>query len=275
MTLRNVLSVAVLSTLLASPLACSSDDEGTTSTGYTVDTVCAATTPKICAARKGCCDKAKLAHETAGCEAHEKSKCDLNVAEVKAGTMTFDGSKVDACLAKYQQLLDKCYVSFEEISAFIADLKICQIFVGKVAAGGACSRTEQCAPAAGANEQVACTNGKCVLTKLLPEGSACKYESGSTEFCQSGTYCDADFTKMPIVGTCKKSLAIGESCAGKQFACGLGSYCDMASQKCTEGKAVGAACGSDLECKTLACDGTAKTCSAGDPLVDAKECNGK
>ncbi len=274
MTLRSALSVAVLSTLLASPLACSSDSDAAPA-GYTVDTVCAATTPKLCAGRKGCCDKAKFAYDAAGCEANEKTVCEQNVAEVKAGTMTFDGSKVDACLAKYQQLLDKCFISFEEITTFIADFKVCQVFVGKVAAGGACTRTAQCAPAAGANEQVACTNGKCVLTKLLPEGAACTFAMGVSEFCQTGTFCDADFTKTPPAGTCKKSLAIGETCTGKAFGCGLGNYCDSATQKCVAGKAVGASCGNDLECKSLSCDNTATTCAAGDPLVEPKECNGK
>lgn len=274
MTFRTALSLVFLSAGLSSPLACSSDDGGTTGPTYTVDNVCAQTLPKVCAARKSCCEKAAFPYDAAGCEANEKTDCDKNVAEVKVGTMTFDGSKVDPCLAKLQPLLDKCYLSFTEISSFIADLKVCQVFVGKVAVGGTCDRDAQCAPPAGANEQVACTSGKCVLTKLLAEGAACKLESGVTEYCASGTFCDADFTKMPYVGTCKKALAVGEACDTKPFGCGLGNNCDMATKKCTAGKAEGAACANDIECASLSC-GTAKTCTKGDPMVDAKQCNGK
>lgn len=273
MTVRSLLSVAALSSFLASPLACSSDDGGgSTNPGYTVDNVCAQTVPKICSARKSCCETAKLTYEQAGCESREKTECDKNVAEVKAGTMTFDGSKVDACVAKYTELLNKCYLTFSEITTFINDFKICQVFVGRVPVGGACERTAQCAPATGNNEQVACTNNKCVLTKLLPEGAACKYEMGVTEYCGANLFCDADFTKMPIVGTCKPSLAIGADCSTKPFGCGLGNRCDMATKKCVEGKAEGAMCANDLECKSLSC---ATTCQKGDPLVEQKECNGK
>ena len=310
MTLRRPLAFA-LSTLVTalSFVACSSSSGGdptAASTGgggsggsgaagssgaagaasaYTLDTVCAQIPSKICAARATCCMKEPTGYDAAGCQKHETTQCEANVAEVKAGTMTFDPTHIDDCLAKIQPVFDKCSLSLIDYASLVPTLAECnQIFAGKKATGDACERTAQCAQPSSPDAAAGCddTSKLCTVTSFVGPAGACAFGStgNASSFCKSGLYCDADLTKMPAAGTCKPATALGAPCdKAKAFdlECGLGSYCDGASGVCVAGKAVGSPCAAGLECASLQCDlvmGKNGTCGAQAPLVKPSECTG-
>lgn len=242
---------------------------------YTLDDVCERTAPKVCELRKPCCEKTHGYDEQA-CLAEAKATCAKDVADARAGRATFRQERIDPCLAKYKPLFEGCYETFSLVTEAAATLKDCQAFEGQLAEGEACERGSQCKPSPDANAVTGCDDKtkRCTTTKLLGEGAACRIGDGASGFCTAGLYCDADFTKAPVVGTCKRATARGAICdTTKQFAleCGLGSYCDKTSGKCTAAKAAGAPCNDNLECERLECDAN-KTCAPLKPLVDLNEC---
>jgi hypothetical protein len=259
----------------------SAGGSGGGTTGYTLDTVCAQVTPKICAGRKSCCTT-EGAFDEAKCEAFELMKCQANVAEVKAGTMTFDGSHIDECLTKIQPLLDGCVATIPIIEKAVTDLKLCNtIFQGKKMAGDACTEDAQCAQPTAAGSSAGCDakTNQCSTTTFADLGAACAFGAPANTFCKSGLYCDADFTKNPVVGTCKTATALGATCDKTKvndLECGLGFYCEGTSSACVKAKDGGAACTGAIECQSLACTipmgAKAGTCAPLDPLVKSKEC---
>jgi len=246
--------------------------------GYALDTVCAQVMPKVCAMRKDCCTK-QGAFDQAGCEAYELAQCGKDVAEVKAGTMAFDPTNIDACLAKLGPAVQKCEFALTDYEALTKDLALCNIFTGKKKTGEACERDNQCADgpagtATGCDEKTKV----CTTTTFGKLGDACSFKEGATVFCGAGLYCDADLAAQKTDGTCKTATALGGACDKTKvldLSCALGNYCDKTTGTCVVGKTAGATCATAIDCASVSCDATKKTCNPPDTLVDTQQCTGK
>lgn len=270
--------------LVAAPGCGGSSDSGSSSS-YSLDTVCATVTPQLCTDRQACCESANIGYDDAGCKQHELDSCNANVDEVKAGSMTFDPTTIDTCLAYVKQLDATCRLSIADVADTFAKLAPCQhIFAGQLVEGASCERDGQCAHSSDPDVSVSCdkTTKVCTWRRLLSEGEACELGTGAKpDFCTSGLYCDVALAQtQPLKGTCKTATPIGSACdKTKTFnlECGLGNYCDAQTGLCTAGKGDGEACDATaggLECASLNCDKTAGKCVAPDPLVDSVDCKG-
>lgn len=253
--------------------------DGGATTTYTLDNVCDLTAPKVCAQRVGCCTQSG-GYDEAGCLTNTKADCAKNVAEVRAGTMTFDGSNIDACLAKLAPIVDKCRLEFPDLQSIITAFSGCRVFAGNLGEGVACERDEQCKPATTNDAFVSCskTTHKCQTIRLLSAGANCAFKDGISAVCGSGLYCDAATSGANAgEGTCKTALALGAQCAVAQpFQCGLGAYCDGTTHQCTKSKPGGSACENVLQCASLKCEKTGDagtgTCAPQEPLLKASDC---
>jgi hypothetical protein len=242
---------------------------------YTIDDVCDRLPSKICAQRKSCCTKGGSFNE-AGCVAFETSNCQKNVADVKAGKMTFAPDSIGACMAAIEPWASQCFLSSDDLFAYAEASNACRkVFVGQVAKDGACDRSEQCALPTSPKESSFCEfDGKCALVRYIPEGTACDLGAANGELCDQGLYCDVE--PQQTLGTCKKVTAVGAACDAQSVAnleCGLDAYCDMASAKCTASKNGGEACASPLECRSFVCE--ANKCTNAGPIFDSLLCTGK
>lgn len=124
---------------------------------------------------------------------------------IDAGKVSYDGSKVAACLASLSgrtcsQLLDRFPAECEAV------------FAGTVAQGGDCSLDVECEGAAFCKSDGVCP-GKC--TAPLSAGQACT----SSDQCQSGLDCSDD------TGLCAAPAAQGASCGSGLPECTPGTIC--------------------------------------------------
>lgn len=251
--------------------AASRAEAGTTQAAYTLDDVCERTAPKVCELRRPCC-QASFGYDEAACLAQAKADCEKDVADARAGRMTFHPDRIDACIEKYRSVLDECFETVDLLyRAF--DIAECRIFEGTLAPGAKCERDSECAKPSDPGAFVDCNDASktCTATRLSSDGEACSFGDGSPGFCKKGLYCDIAIGTSNA-GTCKKATAIGEDCRADEplaLECGLGAYCDEATGKCAPAKADGATCATAFECRSLACE---KTCQPAKPLVDEDEC---
>jgi hypothetical protein len=252
---------------------------------YSLDTVCAAIAPQVCAQREGCCTASGLGYAEAGCEAYERAGCEANVAEVEAGTMTFDPTHIDACLTALQPWVDQCALTAMDRVEMLDTYRLCStVFVGEVPIGQPCERDGQCAPAADANEFVTCSaQGSCELFTVLGQGDPCEMGQGANRraICGTGLFCDAALGvgQPPFAGTCQPATPLGAACdiAAQPFSleCGLGFYCDVVDTgTCIEAKDAGESCTTPLECKSLDCPQPGNQCSAVEVMLSAEQCHG-
>lgn len=253
--------------------------EGGAGGSYTLDDVCEKLAPKVCALRKSCCQEV-ASYDEAGCIAHEKAECAKDVADARAGRATFHPDVIDSCLTKLQPFFDTCYLTFDVLYRVAGLLQTCRVFDGQLAEGAACERDSQCAGAPDTIVGCDADTKLCKHTRLLAEGAPCTIAAGLPGLCKQGLYCDADLTKNPPSGTCKKATPLGSGCdANKPFdlECGLGSYCEKTTKVCTAGRNGGASCTTDLECASISCSigsGAAKTCKAPSAFVSPEQCKG-
>lgn len=273
----------------SSDILASTNDGGTTPSGeagadagasggakYTLDDVCDLTAPKICELRKSCCEKA-FGYDESACLQYAKNDCAKDVADARAGLLTFHPERIDPCVDKYQKVLDLCYETVDVLFAAFT-LADCRIFEGQLAAGAQCARDSQCAAPTTPNSVVGCDDTKqtCNVVRLFKEGDACTWADPSPGFCDKGTYCDAPIGQAGAQGTCKKATPLGEACNTTvpiTMECGLGAYCDKTTGKCSPSKDTGAKCETAFECQSLKCEGTlSKTCQQAKPLVKEVEC---
>ncbi len=259
---------------VAAIVACSGKTEGdaadaATSYSYTVQNVCDKMPIDICAARKNCCTTGRGGFNQASCEATQKGDCLKNTAEVTAGTMKFDGTKVDSCIAKLKPFMDECRLEFSRLVSYWEVSDDCRIFEGSRAAGTTCERSAQCAPPAGANSFPSCIGGRCAGGRVLAENDTCSLDIRSGLICGNGLYCKNDNGKT----TCVKATTEGGTCNGSSFvelSCGLGYYCPRDTNKCARAKDAGSRCTSLLECKSAICN--AGTCTTPEPVVATDAC---
>lgn len=265
---RFITGALALSLLVA---ACGSNDSDDGGGGtYSLESVCEDIAPKICNLRKSCCTSSGIGYDEAGCLAEFKADCQQDVAAAKAGTETFDGTKVDACLAAFEPILTACRISMADLEDYIPAVKSCTVFVGQKDLGAACTRDNECKPSADPDTFVSCNDqGKCAEVRYVGEGAACSFEDGNSAICKDGLYCA--FTSLnPPEGTCKKATSKGATCTVISGECGFGYICDPGSKTCVDAKGEGQSCTTGLECSSLNCAGG--SCAAPDPVVDAAEC---
>jgi hypothetical protein len=242
---------------------------------YTLENVCTKTPALNCAVRESCCTQAASGYVESGCLADVTAECEKNVADVKAGIMTFDGSSIDACAAALQPFADQCFLEITDLFKLPTDLAPCaQIFVGQLKDGDTCERTAQCQSSLSDREIVQCDEAtkKCTTTKFLPLDSPCKLSQTITEFCDTGLYCDFDLLSMK--GTCKTATALGGACnpGTLSLECGLGFKCDPMTSVCVESGDEGAACTTPLDCKSVNC--SSQVCAKADPMFNKMQCTG-
>ena len=264
-------------TLSLGLLACG--DEGTTNTPtakYTLENVCAQIAPQLCATRENCCLQTGAYDETA-CITFETGECEKNVADVKAGKMTFDPDSIDPCVVAVKPYADKCLLTIPDYYDAPTDLASCaKVFSGKLAADSVCERTAQCESSLSDKELVTCNTAtsKCSTLRFLPKDAPCTISQDITEFCDNGLYCNVNILTQK--GTCKAATPVGSACTigptGISLECGLGYYCDTTTKLCTDAKPKDAPCSLLLECQSLKC--TSSVCEAPAPLYNKEQCTG-
>ena len=149
------------------------------------------------------------------------------MAEVKAGTMLFNGALIDRCASEIQPYIDRCLLPFDELSAVAAVANDCRVFTALTARdGGACDRDEQCPNPFGAGGFTACgkTTSTCSTTLFAGQGGAC---IGSGIICRAGLDCAR--ADGGVTGTCLTATGAGKPCntaLTNNVECGLGHWCD-------------------------------------------------
>ncbi|MEZ4262116.1 MAG: hypothetical protein R3B36_23755 [Polyangiaceae bacterium] len=253
--------------------------DGRVATAYTLDDVCATIPAKICALRKPCCEQTST-YDEAKCIAYEKAQCEKDVADARAGKATFYPERIDPCLVKLEPVFKRdCSLTFDVLYEIVDELRDCNVFDGSLPEGAACERGSQCKHSTAPGELTGCDDDtkKCSTTKLLGENAPCALADGESGFCGKGLYCDADLSKQPASGTCKKATARGEQCDATKrplsLECGLGNYCEPTTSKCTAGNPGGAACikAEEYKCASFKCDGASCRAST---LVKDVDCKG-
>jgi hypothetical protein len=204
-----------------------------------------------------CCTKHGFTWGESGCKSVMSGYCGGQVDAVKAGTMTYDASYLDACAKSWVSELKTCDMDF--ITYIKSTFACAQLFNGTKAPGDACDPTlyECKAPKGGAAwcDQAA---KRCRVYTVVPKGGGCNYYGSTIRYCDSGLYCDL----TSPTSTCLDALKTGEACAGPDdLACGLDNVCK--DNKCAPGLPKDALCGSNPECASYQC--TAGKCT--DPNV--------
>jgi len=184
------------------------------------------------------------------CRADFSLRCDRSAADLKdslaAGRVTFDATKLDACLNSIVAPTDVCSDVVMELPWKTA----CKdsAWVGTVATGGACLFDFDCT---GAPDSFCGPNQKCQMkpTAGFPCGTGCA----------SAYYCGTN-------NTCAPRLAEGAPCTGTTQ-CAKDLYCDTTQTMpvCAGRKGAGEACTSNLgcvsnECIPGTCMGTSQQC---------------
>ncbi len=230
------------------------------------------------------------------------------VAEVKAGTVIYDGDAAARCLAFLTN--DSC-----TFTGFHGGQDCESIFEGTLATGAACLEDEECkgyktqtADCAETDDtcdrSTACCPGVCTAVPRAAAGASC-----ATTDCADGLYCsnvdrtcktlgatvgaaceaidgceDPMYCKIPAMGQagmCADAAAAGATCdptANEPCVDGH-QYCDMTTMTCTNRAAIGSACSDTVPCAYDAnCDGTSNTCVAvpgpGDACTTTTGCLG-
>ena len=216
----------------------------------------------------------------------ESSSLKTLVAAVKRGTVDYDGESADACLDA---------ITTTDCAELRAEPAACdKTFRGKVAAGGVCVISAECAGGGQCLEPDTCTASCCVGTcaAVAPPaalGAACNVLASKP--CVEGAFCASD-------GTCAPRRAVGASCTGApdecldpavclflpdgetctvistapgaacfpgaNYGCGRDDEtCNATTSICTKRAPVGSACQSSSDCVGFAyCDVNAGTCKA-------------
>jgi hypothetical protein len=230
--------------------------------GYTLDNVCQTLTPKLCAARQGCCTNA-FGYNQAQCEANQLAECTARVAEVNGGKRKFTPSAIDPCLAAVATLYGACYYSGDQLAGYDLAVNVCNSIFDPVNAGPGtgCTLTSDCTSNTAANGFVGCRNGMCYQGLVQPAGGDC---TGSN-VCAPGLYC------QPYPNnTCSQATAVGGNCYSSPQ-CGLGYYCD--NGHCAKALPGGSSCYSDQWCLSVNCSNSFPgSCADQSPYVSQSQC---
>ena len=126
--------------------------------------------------------------------------------EITAGTIRYDGNKVQACLDAISKLTCDGLLQRDRPECLAA-------LDGLVPLGGDCDLNEECAGSAICRSSTGACPGKCV--PLLSAGQAC---SGDSD-CTDGLQCSSE------TSLCVKPAAVGDSCEYGSPPCGPGLLC--------------------------------------------------
>jgi hypothetical protein len=126
--------------------------------------------------------------------------------KIDAGTVSYDGTKAQACLDVVSQLSCDDFLQRDQPECLAA-------LDGTVVLGGACDLNEECKGSAICQSKDGVCPGKCVA--LLKAGQAC----GADGDCDDGLQCSKE-TKL-----CVRPSAVGESCEYGSPPCGPGRLC--------------------------------------------------
>ena len=188
-----------------------------------------------CAKVATCCQASGgLPADTCRAQLEQKQMEDKAAAE--ASGATFDSSAASACLARIaDSTCDADVVAVRDL------LQQCDVWLGTVAPGGACTKASQCNDT-GQNTAVICGNSKCIVRVVVPAGGAC----ATTDDCDALVAACDDATH-----TCALLPTEGQPCAKPcrmGFECGVDNLCHALG-------AVGAACASSSDCASDQCSG--------------------
>jgi len=243
--------------------ACGSD-------GVSIDDYAAKYLDAYCNSAVRCSDSASAAE----CKATNPIDGESTVLDaVKGGTIAYDEGQAQACIDEVSG--QNC--NFE---GFYTTSACDTVFTGKVAMGGACQISAQCAGDAtcvqtdmNCDRDTMCCAGTCgAPSTTVAMGGSCAAETAE---CAEGTYCNGSdvcaalittagtacdsflacanpmicniFADMP---TCEKPAGKGETCSlDALIACAdFSQFCDPATMKCVAAVAVGGACPDGVDC---------------------------
>ncbi len=186
--------------------------------------------------------------------AYSEWSCVEAQTEFDSGYLTFDDSKLPACLAALKSAPCEAREDPAECAA---------LFVAHQSVGAPCFTARDCKTGS------ACLNAQCPGT--------CKPLGGEGQPCDVGCLPGLDCGSNTI---CVKPPAVGQACP--DFRCATGAYCDSIDKMCKAQKDTGAACTTALECKSEVCRGQLcalhgrlnDPCSVTDPCLFGLACDG-
>jgi hypothetical protein len=255
---RTDLGLALLATLLAS--ACADPGHAPTPAAFA---------DQLCSLLQPCCGAAGLPTDGVSCH---------GVMDLAAASSPFDAASAETCLADMRRAQadgtlcggttsDACARAFPS--------------GGTVAPGGACSRSEECAPSAAGHVDclqwfpagAATVSGVCTVQRLGQAGDqpcagdlegSVRWTSWTSQatppaevvLCDraSGVICGAAQTCVPLTTT-------GGACLSSET-CQAGAFCDLFGLVCTARVGQGAPCTEDQACQdAFYCGPTSSSCA--------------
>ena len=239
-------------TSMALGAGCGSDDSGSEKKNVPIDDVPEMIASEACAALSDCYG-AELSWVLGGedCKTRVQAQFEDAIsaleASIEAGRTTYDGTRIEACLAAVRAA--GCNVG----EAFESD--VCRSAIdGKVETGGECAFDHECSGDAYCKSSSACP-GTCAAAEAV--GGNCE----TNDQCSVGLYCASD-TKR-----CYQPPAAGDLCGGSEATeCAPGLFCAGANDS---GKAGNCRALSEVLVKA---DGEACNPDAGELCVSGLTC---
>jgi len=236
-----------------------------------------------CESMAACCRSADIPFVLATCRANATPLLQKAVNEALRANIRYDASAAGACIAAYGDYFKGCFVANDKL----VEASCSRVFVGTIPLSGACTKSEECAPAADGRGRCDFDSdqaqGVCVgPSASVPStphgklGEACAGScSGSGDcggaapsgsgpvvttvcFADEGLQCDF------ATQTCQPLAALGQVCSSG--ACVAGAFC--AQGVCAALKPDGAECSENQECM-------ARRCSLLDPAAPRGTCGAK
>jgi len=211
----------------------------------------------ICGNIGGCCEKAGIGFDRAGCDAYVRAEADR---DAPSPNTVWDSEAAGRCIDFYTDIATSCLVSEDQF-----DEHCDRVYRGTLPAGGECFDDFECADIGG--ERAICfhdgttVNGRCKARNSPPPehaglGEACHTSCSdcghlspdiSTGVCflDEGMVCDFN------INVCVPIAGLGEPCPA--YVCVAGAYCDTLDLMCKAKKNDGASCEYGDQCSIGSC----------------------
>jgi len=232
---------------------------------------------RLCEDSEACCRQAYADFDPEAClTTFKRDVCRPGADAVTAGRATFHEDAVEDCLAAHAEAHRVCVPTWRETLELRKRIyAACRVIDGVTPPGRGCSISATCKHPDGV-ASVQCVKSVCQEIAVLSEGAACAFPSGSVSVCDEGLTCDAP--GLGATGHCVKAPATGDPCDASSLestACGLGSYCDGASETCKVAENRGGpSCVQGTECVSFQCDRFTNECAAAPAVVTREQCLG-
>jgi hypothetical protein len=262
--------------------ACSSssvEDNAMTAPGAdtTVYDECVEFATELCTDAETCCTDTYGGFSLDGCVAtFQRDVCRPAADAVAAHRATFDEDAVAGCLEAQAEAHRVCVPTWQqtlELRKKINDA--CRVIDGKSPPGSGCSVSATCKRPEG-NGTVECIKNACTVIEVLEEGAPCSFPSGPVSVCDDGLTCDA--AGLGDTGRCVRAPRPGDGCGPavlESTACGLGSYCDAATETCKAADNFGGpTCRQSTECISFDCERSTGTCAPAPAVLSRDTCLG-